>query len=100
MPAEQYLILSISGMDELSAALPQPLSKPFKSKESLLCPKHKGISQDGRGVPGAAILFTLSEEDNRNTTVNSALLYKDSFGKQHWNKNVRSNVAQILLCTR
>lgn len=35
MPAERCLIITISGMDELSATLPQPLSKPFKSKESL-----------------------------------------------------------------
>lgn len=61
-------------MDELSATLPQPLSRPFKSKESLSYPKQKGISQDGRGVPSVAILFTLSEEDNRNITVNVALL--------------------------
>lgn len=65
MPAEWCLILTISGMDELSATLPQPLSKPFKSKESLSCPKHKGISQDGRDVLSAAILFTLSEEDSK-----------------------------------
>lgn len=74
MPAERCLILSISGMDELSTTLPQPLSKPFKSKESLLCPKHTGLSPDGRCVLYATILFTLSEEDNWNTSVNSALL--------------------------